>query len=936
MPIDPDETADQTAENATGPARHAGPDRDDTPPPDPSGSHPSQAATRLSTRTPGARFEAGTLLAGRYRVVAFLGKGGMGEVYRADDLELAQSVAIKILPARIAADTTVAERVRSEVRLARGITHRNVCRIHDIARLPEEQGGDLFISMEYIDGEDLATLLRRIGKLPQDKSIDVARQLCAALAAAHDQGVIHRDLKPANVMLDGRGQVRLTDFGIAAIDDEFADADASTGTPAYMSPEQYRGESVSRKSDIYSLGLVLFELLTGRPAWKAGSLAELRTLRENTGSPVALTAISELGIDPALAAIVERCTEPDPDDRPTSALAVAAALPGADPLAAAIAAGETPSPELIAASGGKGVLRPATAAAMASASILLTAIAVLLSGNTALLARTGAPPPPAVMRDDALEALGRLGYTDALEHPVRHGWSLSPYSINRVTSAVRENEADWSAFREGFNAPLRYWLRSEPGGFEPRRPDNRVWPDFPARDAPGSTIIQFDQNRRLRYFARMPAEFDREPDTTEPDWSALFELAGLDPDAFEPTASLNSPGTDPAIQRSWKGPAPADGIETRPIELTIYAGARDGRITDIEFSVTNATTDPEDGADLSPHEDDPRPDESAKNASPGPAPPAPEASRLARTLQALSQWMLIGTITIIAGVLAYRNIRLRRADTRRAVRLAAAIFTLTALDAVIGADVPPLSLERLIGPYPIYAGGVGLAFMAAACYIAAEPLARSRWPGSLVSWTRLLSGQFRDPMVGRDTLIGITVGTAVVALAACSPLLTEALDQPATPPGTQGLLQTLHGPRAVFALCLGQLAGALINAAAIALVVLLTMLLLGLVRIRQAWPAIAIVTLLIISQQLTQTQVAPVDRVMAVVGNVAVLFLVGRVGLLATAAALATLGLLNLTATATPIGEWWTTAALTPVALLLAITAFAYRTATAGRSMFQH
>jgi serine/threonine protein kinase len=135
--------------------------------------------------------------------------------------------------------------------------------------------------MEYVDGEDLATLLRRIGKLPQDKAVDVARQLCAALAAAHDQGVIHRDLKPANVMLDGRGNVRLTDFGIAAIDEETAIADASTGTPAYMAPEQFSGEGVSKRSDIYALGLVIFELLTGRAAWRADSYRRAPHPRES-------------------------------------------------------------------------------------------------------------------------------------------------------------------------------------------------------------------------------------------------------------------------------------------------------------------------------------------------------------------------------------------------------------------------------------------------------------------------------------------------------------------------------------------------------------------------------------------------------------------------------------------------------------------------------
>ena len=142
--------------------------------------------------------------------MGLLGQGGMGEVYRADDLKLDQAVALKFLPRSLAGDTDRIERLFSEVRLARQVSHPAVCRVWDVY----EADGHTFLSMELVDGENLASLLRRIGRLPGDKALDIARQVTAGLSAAHEKGVLHRDLKPANVMLDGEGKVRLTDFGL--------------------------------------------------------------------------------------------------------------------------------------------------------------------------------------------------------------------------------------------------------------------------------------------------------------------------------------------------------------------------------------------------------------------------------------------------------------------------------------------------------------------------------------------------------------------------------------------------------------------------------------------------------------------------------------------------------------------------------------------------
>ena len=160
----------------------------------------------------------GTVLAGRYRIVGLIGRGGMGEVYRADDLRLEQPVALKFLPHGLDAEEERLARFYREVRVARQVSHSSVCRVYDVA----EADGHLFLSMELVDGENLASLLRRIGRLPADKALDIARQLCAGLAAAHEKGVLHRDLKPANVMLDGQGNVRITDFGLAGLADDAA------------------------------------------------------------------------------------------------------------------------------------------------------------------------------------------------------------------------------------------------------------------------------------------------------------------------------------------------------------------------------------------------------------------------------------------------------------------------------------------------------------------------------------------------------------------------------------------------------------------------------------------------------------------------------------------------------------------------------------------
>jgi serine/threonine protein kinase len=225
-----------------------------TPPPAPR----SATATGRGSDPESSALAPGYVLAGRYRMVTRLGRGGMGEVWRADDLVLNLPIALKFVDAPNAVDR---ERILREVRLARQITHPAVCRVFDVG----EAEGKLFYTLELIEGEDVGTLLRHAGRLPAERVLDIARQLFAGLAVAHARGVLHRDLKPANILIDDAGTVCITDFGIATARNEIGQR-TLIGTAAYMAPEQFSsGGEVSEQTDVYALGLILYELVVGHP-----------------------------------------------------------------------------------------------------------------------------------------------------------------------------------------------------------------------------------------------------------------------------------------------------------------------------------------------------------------------------------------------------------------------------------------------------------------------------------------------------------------------------------------------------------------------------------------------------------------------------------------------------------------------------------------------
>src|SRR6516162_9569503 len=496
-----------------------------------------EQSSSSSTSIDEGRFPAGTVLAGRYRILGLLGQGGMGEVYKAFDLILNQTVALKFLtPARISA--AALNRFRNEVRIARQVSHPNVCRVYDLGLVE----GLHFLSMEYIDGEDLASLLRRIGRLPQDKAIEFTRKICAGLTAAHERGVLHRDLKPANIMIDGRGQVRITDFGLAGLAAEIPLSDLRSGTPAYMSPEQKAGKEVTTRSDIYSLGLVLHEMFTGKA-------------RKDTQS-----APSELvkDLDPVTERLILRCLDDDPKQRPSSALGVAMALPGGDPVAAALAAGETPSPEMVAASGKKEGFSSRTAVLLVIVAVLAMIGESLLNGKRSVLSRAVPEQPPEALAFKAQEILQQLGYRERPEATAYGFEYASDYLAYLQEHHVASRDA---LLASQWPAVVGFWYRQHQAPFladaflmgNPPQ-FGAISYDSPANSEPGMTRLLLDSKGRLFQLQVVPPSQSAAHSATDaPDWMSLFHLSGLDPSRFTPASPNQTPPMPFDARAAWTG-----------------------------------------------------------------------------------------------------------------------------------------------------------------------------------------------------------------------------------------------------------------------------------------------------------------------------------------------------------------------------------------------
>ena len=683
-------------------------------------SRPPSSATRQNRYE--GRFLPGTLVAGRYRVIALLGRGGMGEVYRADDLSLGQEVALKFLPESTADEETL-ERFRNEVRTARRISHPNVCRVFDIG----QAGNQVFLSMEYVDGEDLGSLLRRIGRLPGDKAAEIARKICAGIAAAHAKGVLHRDLKPANIMLDGRGEILIMDFGLAGLAHEIEDY--RSGTPAYMAPEQLAGEEVTAKSDIYSLGLVLYEVFTGKAAFDGRTLEEIVRVRSDATPSRPSALVKDL--DPAVEGIILRCLENDPAKRPESALGVAAALPGGDPLAAALAAGETPSPQIVAAAGEKVGLKARAAILWLSAAIAGLIAFYALGVWTSGIQRMDLPYSREVLSQKARDLAQQLGYP-----PLVDSAEDFDYDVDYLQFLEKQRKArgDWDSILKGRPSLLLFRRRESPTYMVAVQPkDYLLIPGIvdssdPAPTMSGMLEITVDGQGRLVNLMAIPPQLDKSPSETKavPDWKTLFAAAGLDISQFQSAQpNWNSLGSSD-VRAAWTGTYPGTTLPLR-VEAAAWRGKP------IYFHLLGEWTKP----DRMPPPEDP-----------------------IRTKLIQIGLSIAGVCLLLAAMLlARRNYVRRKADIEGAWKLGVALFCLQMALWVFAAHFVPG-----VGSFGLFVLALSSAVFisAAVCvlYLAIEPFVRRHWPHAIISWSRIMAGKVRDPLVGRDLLYGVLFGLA--------------------------------------------------------------------------------------------------------------------------------------------------------------------------------
>ncbi len=862
---------------------------------------PSPAGARPPSRPPSdpsslghGRFEPGTRLGTRYRVVGLLGRGGMGEVYRADDLELGASVALKLLPERLRHDAEALARFRAEVRLARQVAHPNITRVYDIG----EADGHVFLTMEYVDGEDLASVLRRMGRPSRDKAVEIARQLCMGLAAAHERGVLHRDLKPSNIMIDGRGRVRIMDFGLAALADEAAGDQPVVGTPAYMAPEQLATGQVSVQSDLYALGLVIYELFTGRRVHDTTDPAELRRRHAAGSIPTPSSVVDDM--DPVIERLVLRCLEADPRLRPPSAYAVLGALPGGDPLAAALAAGETPSPDLVANAGEGGGLAPRAAVGLLLATLAATLLALWLNAPV-FVPFTASPEAQSYRAASILES---LGYAPLPGHSAA-GLGARGEWADRLARRYLPNDSLAGA---GPGAVF-FWRR-----FEPRRlipvnvHTNVVLLTDPPQSAPGSVAILLGNDGRLvglQAIARTDSAAAPPRDTVaKPLWAPLLAAAGLDPARLAPEP------------RTWAAPVPAD---TSAAWITPWPHAPGG-IAHVRAGAYRG-----------------RPTYFALVDSLGSATAAIQPGRSSGAW-AFGDWsaFLVWTVMLlVAEVLARRNLKLGRGDRRGAWRLAAFVGIATAVETVFTWSIPEngapglvdsLTNDRALGHASIHALQMWLA------YVAIEPYVRRVWPRMLVSWARLASGRWRDPMVGRDALAGVLLGALGSTAIQVGYVLLVKLRAPVTlnilGPTTMAAYAGLGG--------MGYLIAFYTSVTVLAVLSTLVMCLFGHLLTRRDWATIAF-ALVLSSLGFTGSGINLQDAttaLVAVVSSAVTVVALFRLGLLsALVATFATL-LLPLAPPALDVAAWYSGRGLLLVGPLVALALYGFWTALAGRPLF--
>jgi serine/threonine-protein kinase len=649
----------------------------------------------------------GELFAGRYRIVSVLGRGAMGVVYRAHDTVLDVEVAVKLLIGR---RPDARERMIREVRLAREVTHPAVCRVFDVG----QDGDRIYLTMEYVDGEDLSTLSARIGRLPSDKVLEIAHQLCGGLAAAHAKGVIHRDLKPANVMVDSRGTVRITDFGIAVSAEE-AGTDGFAGTPAYMAPEQFDPDApIGPATDIYAVGLILHELLTGQRLFTGSSFTEM--FRQKVRTTPTRPSDTVDGVDPRLEAVIMSALSRAPRDRPESVLAMSAGLPGGDPLALAVEAGALPKPELVAAATtdtALGRVRPVVLL-MLLGGLLVGVLAVSngpwLDGNSADVL------PPQALADRSSRLLAEL------EKPSSRDGEEWGFVDNVVAADPLDRVLFW--YRRSRPRTLPPFVRR---AFDASALVRGI--DVPPVFTHEQAFVMLEPTGDLVYlnagvpFGSRVGGAATVGETSR--WRPLFEAAGLDAARMVPETGVEVPVLGD-LRGAWAS-AEHHGSRTR---VRVQATALEGNPVYFATQSTDPGSEAREG-------------------------------QLRRRLW-LGRWVrapLYLLLVVLALGLGVHSVIRERSDLRGAAVVAVVLLGVGGLGALVTAGhvVHPLASTEMtvLGQLlDIVVGAIAVGL----CYIGLEPLVRRHRPQALIAWTRLLAGSFANRAVGLSLLVGSLAG----------------------------------------------------------------------------------------------------------------------------------------------------------------------------------
>ncbi len=840
----------------------------------------SDSRRSAETRRRDARYPLGTELAGRYVIASTPEAGGMGEVYQADDLELDEKVALKFLREDRADDETWVERFRQEVALARKVTHKNVCRVHDLGA----DNGTRFLVMEYAAGGSLVaqSRMRPDGRFGPDEVTAYARQLCDGLAAVHECGLLHRDLKPGNVLLSRDGTVKLADFGLAAAVADLNADEFGAGTVLYMAPEQLAGREVTARSDLFALGLILYELLTGRRPFPGTTRQELLRQHAETTPPRPSELVDRL--DPVLEKAILWCLEHDPKKRAASAREVRDALP-------------LPTPKEVANLVPSKPLRRWVALALLGSVLLGLLVHAAIADRTMAYRQLPAMKSRDVLDDRAKELAGE--FAGAQNHKAHHNGF--EWDLDLVKDVAHKRPAGWSQSESGGRSPFVYfWYRSGPNEHPP---SNRVTPADPPLVTEGMVCVLLDHEGRLIEYHAVPPRGPqptnaRTREECRTHWEQLLlKASNLKPSDF----ARGPPRRRPAVFADDVWSLDEVGGTGKRVDVATCDGSP------VYFRVAEPFSG---GAD--------RPDRA-------------EGENVVAQVQrkpagyGASIWILLLAVTAAVPV-AYRNWKLGRIDVTGASR----VLVLYAIAAFVGwvlitTHSATLNVERVL-LMDMFGIMSFWGLMLVVVYLAVEPYMRRRWPERLSSWNRALSGRLRDPLVGRDLLLGVLAGVCfAVPMKVVAPLLgthylLAPVYEPLTPNTPPGLVATL------VSMALLRTAGTFV-----------LLLLFGLL-FRREWAAVVVVIALVAFGTRLQLPTMPENAPLTWVGAVAFAALVVltavRFGWLAVLVGVLTSSLLNIMPLTFTPHDWYFTANATAAVVLVALAVYGFFVSLGGQRLW--